>query len=284
MKKELGFEHTRETGHFQGAHFHSWCHTQNGFGVRYDGIAVPLWLTSNILFESGEWNFAQFNEKPLINQSISLQVVRYADLYAATFLNLIYYPFSYMFRAPAMLLPHESTVAHEQRFIMDEPMISRSRLRPEQSADEHLQTNDEVLQITAEDLKNLEVRTKQTTLWLLNWLIWIVVFLRWTTLDLCRTLGQSHHDRLLTTMMKTTRTRKVTRTPRVMRIASTSPAPMRNKSLNTTTARNANNIVDAAFRRYFHCITSLMLLSYFVHVCLTQNTTYNLLSLWFVLT
>jgi len=57
----------------------------------------------------------------------SSQVVRYADLYAATFLNLIYYPFSYMFRAPAMLLPHESTVAHEQRFIMDAPMISRSR-------------------------------------------------------------------------------------------------------------------------------------------------------------
>lgn len=68
------------------------------------------------------------------NQSFALtfvhsarQVVRYADLYAATFLNLIYYPFSYMFRAPAMLLPHESTVAHEQRFIMDAPMISRTR-------------------------------------------------------------------------------------------------------------------------------------------------------------
>lgn len=57
----------------------------------------------------------------------SSQVVRYADLYAATFLNLIYYPFSYMFRAPAMLLPHESTVAHEQRFAMDAPMISRTR-------------------------------------------------------------------------------------------------------------------------------------------------------------
>ncbi|XP_014261029.1 cytosolic purine 5'-nucleotidase isoform X2 [Cimex lectularius] len=57
----------------------------------------------------------------------SSQVVRYADLYAATFINLIYYPFSYMFRAPAMLMPHESTVAHEQRFVMDSPMISRSR-------------------------------------------------------------------------------------------------------------------------------------------------------------
>lgn len=42
--------------------------------------------------------------------------MRYADLYAATHLNLLYYPFSYMFRAPAMLLPHESTVGHEQHF------------------------------------------------------------------------------------------------------------------------------------------------------------------------
>jgi hypothetical protein len=64
----------------------------------------------------------------------SSQVVRYADLYAATFLNLIYYPFSYMFRAPAMLLPHESTVAHEQRFKMGEPMISRTRSRTLASA------------------------------------------------------------------------------------------------------------------------------------------------------
>ncbi|XP_066248458.1 cytosolic purine 5'-nucleotidase isoform X1 [Euwallacea similis] len=54
----------------------------------------------------------------------SSQVVRYADLYAATHLNLLYYPFSYMFRAPAMLLPHESTVGHEQHFateLMPEP-------------------------------------------------------------------------------------------------------------------------------------------------------------------
>lgn len=57
----------------------------------------------------------------------SSQVVRYADLYAATFLNMIYYPFSYMFRAPAMLMPHESTVTHEQRFNMDAPSIQRSR-------------------------------------------------------------------------------------------------------------------------------------------------------------
>lgn len=59
--------------------------------------------------------------------SFGFQVVRYADLYAATILNLMYYPFSYMFRAPAMLLPHESTVAHEQRFTLDAPMIQRTR-------------------------------------------------------------------------------------------------------------------------------------------------------------
>lgn len=96
------------------------------------------------------------------------QVVRYADLYAATFLNMIYYPFSYMFRAPAMLLPHESTVAHEQRFRMDEPMISRSRVRQEQSTDGQVpssqQVNDEIQQLTqeslnADDLRKLQVNS-----------------------------------------------------------------------------------------------------------------------------
>ncbi|KAG5669062.1 hypothetical protein PVAND_016963 [Polypedilum vanderplanki] len=48
------------------------------------------------------------------------QVTRYADIYAATFLNLQFYPFSYMFRAPAMLLPHESTVEHQQKFKSEE--------------------------------------------------------------------------------------------------------------------------------------------------------------------
>ena len=42
----------------------------------------------------------------------SSQMVRYTDLYGSTVLNLLYYPFSYMFRAPPMLLPHESTVTH----------------------------------------------------------------------------------------------------------------------------------------------------------------------------
>ena len=38
---------------------------------------------------------------------------RYAYVYAASVLNLLYYPTFYMFRSPAMLLPHESTVSHE---------------------------------------------------------------------------------------------------------------------------------------------------------------------------
>ncbi|KAK3094619.1 hypothetical protein FSP39_004109 [Pinctada imbricata] len=40
------------------------------------------------------------------------QVQRYADLYAESFLNLINYPLSYMFRSPPMLMAHESTVDH----------------------------------------------------------------------------------------------------------------------------------------------------------------------------
>ncbi|XP_062452700.1 cytosolic purine 5'-nucleotidase-like isoform X3 [Rhea pennata] len=40
------------------------------------------------------------------------QLMRYADLYAASFLNFLYYPFSYLFRAAPALMPHESTVEH----------------------------------------------------------------------------------------------------------------------------------------------------------------------------
>ncbi len=41
------------------------------------------------------------------------QAMRYADVYAASCINLINYPFSYLFRAPPQLMPHESTVMHE---------------------------------------------------------------------------------------------------------------------------------------------------------------------------
>uniref|UniRef100_A0AC34Q5G2 Cytosolic purine 5'-nucleotidase n=1 Tax=Panagrolaimus sp. JU765 TaxID=591449 RepID=A0AC34Q5G2_9BILA len=40
------------------------------------------------------------------------QVERYADLYASSCYNLVHYPSFYFFRAPMMLMPHESTVDH----------------------------------------------------------------------------------------------------------------------------------------------------------------------------
>jgi hypothetical protein len=43
---------------------------------------------------------------------IHVQVERYADLYTASCVNLLHYPHTYFFRAPPMLLPHESTVDH----------------------------------------------------------------------------------------------------------------------------------------------------------------------------
>jgi len=38
------------------------------------------------------------------------QVERYADLYASSCFNLVYYPTFYFFRAAMSLMPHESTV------------------------------------------------------------------------------------------------------------------------------------------------------------------------------
>lgn len=78
------------------------------------------------------------------------QICHYADLYACTFLNLMYYPFSYMFRAPPMLMPHESTVEHDEGSIVNgeayeleeeqvqEPMRRRSRLEHSESSVPHL--------------------------------------------------------------------------------------------------------------------------------------------------
>ncbi|XP_078587249.1 cytosolic purine 5'-nucleotidase-like isoform X6 [Branchiostoma floridae x Branchiostoma japonicum] len=55
------------------------------------------------------------------------QVIRFADLYATSFINLLYYPFSYFFRAPHVLMPHESTVSHNTRFEPESPMATRAR-------------------------------------------------------------------------------------------------------------------------------------------------------------
>ncbi|KOB74678.1 Cytosolic purine 5'-nucleotidase [Operophtera brumata] len=86
-------------------------------GDMYNG-----WRTFLIVRELHVWT----DKCQLFAQLQNLDVVRYADLYAASFLNLMYYPFCYMFRAPAMLMPHESTVAHEQRFTVDTPTIDRA--------------------------------------------------------------------------------------------------------------------------------------------------------------
>ncbi|XP_072027120.1 cytosolic purine 5'-nucleotidase-like isoform X2 [Amphiura filiformis] len=50
------------------------------------------------------------------------QVLRYADLYSSTFLNLLHYPFSYLFRAPHQLMPHEFTVDHQDTFQEEDTM------------------------------------------------------------------------------------------------------------------------------------------------------------------
>ncbi|CAF3977836.1 unnamed protein product, partial [Rotaria sordida] len=42
------------------------------------------------------------------------QVTRYADIYASSVVNLVYYPFFYFFRAVPQLMPHESTVDPEE--------------------------------------------------------------------------------------------------------------------------------------------------------------------------
>uniref|UniRef100_A0A8B9HT54 5'-nucleotidase, cytosolic IIb n=2 Tax=Astyanax mexicanus TaxID=7994 RepID=A0A8B9HT54_ASTMX len=56
------------------------------------------------------------------------QVMRYADLYAASFINLLYYPFSYLFRAAHVLMPHESTVEHTHVDTdIESPLATRNR-------------------------------------------------------------------------------------------------------------------------------------------------------------
>uniref|UniRef100_A0A1I7SRY0 Uncharacterized protein n=2 Tax=Bursaphelenchus xylophilus TaxID=6326 RepID=A0A1I7SRY0_BURXY len=59
------------------------------------------------------------------------QVERYADLYAASPYNLIYYPTFYFFRAPMMLMPHESTVDHLAK--MSKPTNDKLGRQPSKS-------------------------------------------------------------------------------------------------------------------------------------------------------
>ncbi|CAH8606308.1 unnamed protein product [Dicrocoelium dendriticum] len=58
----------------------------------------------------------------------SSQVLRFADIYSFCCINLMYYPLCYMFRAPPMLMPHESTVSHEDS--PDVPNTFETLLQP----------------------------------------------------------------------------------------------------------------------------------------------------------
>ncbi|XP_072515300.1 5'-nucleotidase, cytosolic II, like 1 isoform X2 [Salminus brasiliensis] len=53
------------------------------------------------------------------------QLLRYADLYASSCLNLLNYPVTYLFRAPSVLMPHESAVS---------PQLCREPPTPDLSA------------------------------------------------------------------------------------------------------------------------------------------------------
>uniref|UniRef100_A0A671T2N3 Cytosolic purine 5'-nucleotidase-like n=1 Tax=Sinocyclocheilus anshuiensis TaxID=1608454 RepID=A0A671T2N3_9TELE len=66
------------------------------------------------------------------------QVMRYADLYAASFINLLYYPFSYLFRA-AHVLVRTHTHKHRAGLLIQKPHI---RLISEGSCDTEDWSND----------------------------------------------------------------------------------------------------------------------------------------------
>ncbi|KAM9438647.1 cytosolic purine 5'-nucleotidase-like isoform 2-T2 [Salvelinus alpinus] len=69
------------------------------------------------------------------------QLMRYADLYSSTCINLLHYPFSYLFRAQSVLMPHESSVDHH-------PLNFPS---PEFSALDHVQKIAEAKRASEED-------------------------------------------------------------------------------------------------------------------------------------
>ncbi|XP_068430792.1 5'-nucleotidase, cytosolic II, like 1 [Clinocottus analis] len=48
------------------------------------------------------------------------QLLRYADLYSSTCINLLHYPFNYLFMAPPVLMPHESAAQHAADFAASE--------------------------------------------------------------------------------------------------------------------------------------------------------------------
>ncbi|KAK5878827.1 hypothetical protein CesoFtcFv8_024202 [Champsocephalus esox] len=54
------------------------------------------------------------------------QMLRYADLYSATCLNLLHYPFNYHFMAPPVLMPHESALQQSTDFASTELTVTNN--------------------------------------------------------------------------------------------------------------------------------------------------------------
>ncbi|KAK5851946.1 hypothetical protein PBY51_023458 [Eleginops maclovinus] len=54
------------------------------------------------------------------------QLMRYADLYASTCLNLLHYPFNYLFMAPPVLMPHETVSQQSTDFASTELTVTNN--------------------------------------------------------------------------------------------------------------------------------------------------------------
>ncbi|XP_071322390.1 5'-nucleotidase, cytosolic II, like 1 isoform X3 [Trachinotus anak] len=58
------------------------------------------------------------------------QLMRYADLYSSTCINLLHYPFNYLFTAPPVLMPHEAVSQNSADFDSSElPIVTNHTVR-----------------------------------------------------------------------------------------------------------------------------------------------------------
>ncbi|XP_022097681.1 cytosolic purine 5'-nucleotidase-like isoform X2 [Acanthaster planci] len=91
------------------------------------------------------------------------QLLRFADLYSSTFLNLLHYPFSYLFRAPHQLMPHESTVDHydacpifeedQKSLSMMSPALARRRTMSNHRSSSHFNNQTDVMAIAPDPVE-----------------------------------------------------------------------------------------------------------------------------------
>ncbi|XP_065199329.1 cytosolic purine 5'-nucleotidase-like [Sycon ciliatum] len=92
----------------------------------------------------------------------AMQAMRYADLYAESFINLIHYPPRYLFRAPHQLMPHEQflpSVSEPKASPGVRTISEDSPLRIAQSASTYHDEDDEDSDETAQNSPHLSTRT-----------------------------------------------------------------------------------------------------------------------------